>query len=246
MPPKREDEEICKEEFEAFLRSQGISNISWDNGDEPPDYYLNTAGVRYAVEVTNLMEQVETDGRQMSHLGFRHKVTRFVRNVERQARQEGILAGAYSLRCKPRDDFASQKRRIREQLLEYIRTTQGSVAPPARVLLGRGYSSWSVEKLQSESRFLIPSVSGAKWEVEAQNELCQLLQNVLLQKTEKLRSIDLPKILLILDRYVWLNINAWTKCRKELKGSEEFHTVFGVSRSGQSCMLHTIEKSWTT
>jgi len=176
---RREDERLCKREFTEYLRSRGVVDLSWDDGDDPPDYDLIVSNVRYAVEVTNMMENVDMNGQHMSHLGFRRTVTKFLKGVEEEARQAGILSGPYSVRCKPRDDFRRNRKRVEQRLLKYIKDTQLATDPPAEDILGRGYFGWSISKLKGERLFLIPSISGAKWQVDAQKELCELLDNVL-------------------------------------------------------------------
>ena len=60
---KSENEEFCKSKFDDFIRAKlRYSSIHWDDvaqTDEPPDYFLHLDGIKYAVEVTLLMEKTE-------------------------------------------------------------------------------------------------------------------------------------------------------------------------------------------
>ncbi len=86
----RADEEQCKNKFDAFLRQRYLDgDISWRCGDEPPDYYVRLRGDCYAVEVTNLFENIELGDETTSHLGFRTRVLAFLRQIEQKARPGG-------------------------------------------------------------------------------------------------------------------------------------------------------------
>jgi len=242
----RKDEEFCKEQFDEFLRLKERLDICWTEGAEPPDYYLNIGNKRFAVEVTNLMEEVNIGGQEMSHLGFRSTILRFIKRVEEEARQNGILNGAYVVNFKPHDDFGKKKSKIKKEILDYIQETQNSPDAIRKHLLGQGRLSWYIKKDNNTKKYLTCGTFDAKWEGQAQTELCLLLEKVIKGKSRKLNRIKLPKILLILDRYVWLDEESWEQCYDKLSLTKKFHTVFRASKVNQNCILYSIEPSWLT
>lgn len=97
---KRGDEEICKTQFEAFLkRFFTVSQIIWKEvaqQDEPPDYYLLLDDTKFAVEVTTLMEKVPVGTSTSLPCGeIRNILHQFVREVESVAKTRGYLQGNY-------------------------------------------------------------------------------------------------------------------------------------------------------
>jgi hypothetical protein len=54
----RKEEEQAKGYFNGFLEARySPRDILWEDGDEPPDYWLTLSGARYAVEVTSILER---------------------------------------------------------------------------------------------------------------------------------------------------------------------------------------------
>jgi hypothetical protein len=59
MSPKDEREEFCRSRFDAYLQQRNVSErIEWQEGPEPPDYYLAVGDQRFAVEVTTISEKL--------------------------------------------------------------------------------------------------------------------------------------------------------------------------------------------
>jgi len=98
MHPKSEIEETCKRCFHAYLATKlDPEDVSWLDGDERPDYYLVVKGVRYAIEVTTVMEMVTVGSTEFPIACFYHSLGRLVLEVEKEASNEGVLSGFYSV-----------------------------------------------------------------------------------------------------------------------------------------------------
>ena len=67
---KREDEELCRSIFDVYLLTlferEAIKWASVEKRHEPPDFYLELAGNKYAIEVTALIEKMRTGGKRRS------------------------------------------------------------------------------------------------------------------------------------------------------------------------------------
>jgi len=243
----REDEERCKSAFDTFLTIRYQSNdIVWSDGDEPPDCYLNLCGAKFAVEVRQLWDEIQINGDYESEKGFLITVQNFLKHLEKKAIQQGILKGAYSVRYNPIDDFGKKRRRIESSIMEYLRTTQN--APFSReveLLIGRDGFGWYIQKRHSEKRRLSggPS-SSAKFKGEIAEMLCNLLNKALQAKVEKLKRISLPKILLLYDRFPWMDAEEWKQYLPRLSYIDNFHTIFLVSEKSSNSILHSVETSW--
>jgi hypothetical protein len=241
----REDEENCKSAFDEFLRIHYQDNdIAWQGGNEPPDYYLTLCGTIYAVEVTSLFEDIKLGEKTSSHLGFRKAVLKFLRQIEQEARQKGILNGAYIVGYKPLSDFGKQKKSISKSIIAYLQATQSVSSAPAEKIMGSGRLTWDIEKCHSEKQYLTGTTSDAKWEHQAVDELSILLNKVLDDKVHKLATISYPKILLIAGRYPWVERGVWNNCLPNLNQLGKFHTIFLVSHDRGNSVLHSIESTW--
>ena len=95
----RTDEQFCQEAFGAYLRVRhSVLPDEWvqePRGQKtPPDFHLYWHGVTFAVEVTGLMSQYEqTEGASISELGVWKTTERLAQEVEREARNAGLLHG---------------------------------------------------------------------------------------------------------------------------------------------------------
>ena len=93
---RSESEEASKASFDAFLRARfAASNPTWCEGEDPPDYYLEFAGERFAVEVSILLKQVVLGHARLRQRDIRNALAEFVHEVELTAQQAGVLDGRY-------------------------------------------------------------------------------------------------------------------------------------------------------
>ena len=161
----RENEENCKSAFDVFLRRHYQDNdIAWQGGKEPPDYYLTLCGTIYAVEVTSLFEDIKLGDKTGSILTFMKAVPNFLKQIEQEAKQKGILNGAYIVGYKPLDNFGKQKKGISKRIIAYLRATQSVSFAPAEKIIGSGRLTWDIKKYHSEKSM---AVSRKWWKKES-------------------------------------------------------------------------------
>lgn len=241
----RRDEEFCKNAYDTFLRLQYQSNdIVWSDGDEPPDYYLNLCGVKFAVEVTSVLEKATLGNKNIDHLEIDKSIKSFIEDIQKDAIAKGFLNGAYIVRYKPLMDFGKQKQFISTRIKDYLQRTQNVSAAPAEDIVGKGHLGWYIWKVHSNKSYLTGTTEDAKWEGEAIDALCKLLNKALETKAKKLERISLPKILLLHDRFVWIDANQWRQYAAKLDCLDNFHTIFLVSEKSKNSILHSVETSW--
>lgn len=243
-------EELCKDRFADFLCGlYPASAICWQKvhqSSEPPDYYVFLDGARYAVEVTTLMEKVA--GSQLPFATVVASFEGFVEDIERAAREEGCLSGAYVVGfLRPIDDFRSVREQLREDLLCYIRDTQAASSAPEQVILRRPglmrCSIWKNDRLSD--RVMVGGPTRGKWKGEAAVEICALLEERLNNKCYKLRNIPDPKILLLYDAYKFAAPVMFIDCLSNMSATICFHTVF-VAQSDRrdDFVLYSEDENW--
>lgn len=241
---KRADEEFCKSEFDAFVKAHfEPAAVVWEEvarRDERPDYYLYLRGVRFAVEVTTLMEKVTVGMMTLSEATIISSLWDLVDEVEMIARSGGYLHGRYLVDfSRPIDDLRDVRDQIQSDLLDYIEATQDSSSAPERTVFQQGSQWCRIRKLQDRPDEVEqggPSFS--KWEGEAAEEICRLLEERLIAKNHTLRNIRCPKILLLYDSYRFASPGMYRGCISQLSLLTSFHTVFVVQVNREGFVLH--------
>ncbi len=246
---KREDEELSRIKFDNYLkRLLPVNNIEWQEvkqRDEPPDYYLFLSGEKYAVEVTSLMENIDWGYLNLPITAIRSFLSNFAKEVEKDAKEGGFLNGSYNVFFKkPIKDFRNTKDNIKQGILDYVRKTKGLDTSPESVIFINGTDQeFNIEKISIASNHIhMPAPVRAKWEGEIEDQLCDLIQERLSEKTDKLRHISSPKIILLLDRYVFADNSMYIKCIPELRFGD-FYAVFIVQGSA-GFLIHTKNPKW--
>lgn len=243
----RRDEENCKSAFDEFLKVHyQDSDIDWQDGNrnKSPDYYLTLCGTKFAVEVTSILEKVTLGNKIIDHIKIDISVKRLIDDIKKDAIEKGIIKGAYIVRYKPIKDLGKQKQAIATRIMDYLKRTQNVSSAPAEDIVGEGHLRWYIWKVHSEKSYLTRTTEDAKWEGEAANELCNLLNKAFETKAKKLEIISLPKILLIHGRFAWIDADQWRQYLTKLSYVDNFHTIFLVSEKSSNSILHSIDSSW--
>jgi hypothetical protein len=253
---KRPDEEFCKAQFDAFIKQFFIpSQITWEEvtqQNEPPDYYLFLDNTKFAVEVTNLIELVSVGtSSSLPHSTISMFFQQFVNKVETEAQAEGNLQGNYLVSFPtPIDDFSIVHDGIKTKLLEYIRKTSAFETAPLEIVFERLVSQkrpqqCGIQKLGSKrDRVTAAGPVWIKWEGDAANDICDLVNESLVIKKDKLKNIPGPQILLLLDEYRFANRQMYENCAPHLSPPINFHTVFVVRSNEEGFVLHSQSHNW--
>jgi hypothetical protein len=254
---KRADEELCKMQFDAFLRRFfAPSEVSWievAQQDEPPDYYLLLGNARFAVEVTTLLEKVPVGSGSPLPPAVISKILRdFVEEVEATAKAEGCLHGDYLVTFPtPIDDLTDVRSEIQGRLLDHIRSTGSLDSSSLEIVFERTVLQQRRQQcgIQKVGNRLDRVVSGepvwAKWEGDATVDLCGLLNKSLDTKVNKLRDITVPKILLLLDEYVFADQDMYERCVPRISSLGSFHTVFVVQGNKRGFVFCSQRSDWS-
>ena len=80
----RKDEIAAVESFRQHLLNKGMAVEPWQGGDESPDFYL-TIGERFAVEVTNLIDDVEINGNKVPRLLYAVSTEKLASEIEKES-----------------------------------------------------------------------------------------------------------------------------------------------------------------
>jgi hypothetical protein len=194
MSPKNKREEFCRSRFDAYLQQQNVSErIEWQEGPDPPDYYLTVGDQKFAVEVTTIDEKVVIgSNREMPRLKIDFYREKFAAGLERRAKSERILRGRYYLSFAPlitvsrRTNFSKRRKQIEKSLLEFIQHTQSDRSAPPYYIQIDGDIMCGIIKTSNSGgsvRVGIYPITTA-WETEWQTKACGYLQRVISTDTD--------------------------------------------------------------
>lgn len=246
---KRYDEELAKSAFTKFLNTRPEQyKITWvavPQEFEPPDYYINIEGMRYAVEVTAIIDQIEINGRAYSSLDISSSLRKFIDELEAIVKSKNMLRGGYAVGLSPLSNFPDRRGELLTKLLKYIERTQDMVKADEEVIIKSGYEYVSIQKLDDKESYVGEIISFTpRYKSESLEELSASLIYTLQYKTTKLSKISGPIILLILDSFNYLKGEDWQDVICQLEPVDRFHTICRVSAQGEASVLKSSEKSW--
>ena len=213
---KRPYEEITKVEFDRLAKSTfPNASLVWDEVPqhlEPPDWYLTLNDIRYAVEATSVVDFLAiTPESKLSALNVSTTLFAFIKDVEKSAKDQGILSCAYIVTLCPIPNFSQNRENLSDKLLNYIRQTKSLQSADEYTLGYVRQQRVSIKKEHNNKDYVSAGLSmGVKWEGEAQEHLSQLVSTALSEKLHKLRAVSEPIILLLLDEYHYSFMADWT------------------------------------
>lgn len=246
---KRYDEELAKSAFAKFLNTRPEQyKITWETVPqefEPPDYYVNIEGMRYAVEVTAIIDQIEINGRAYSSLDISSSLRKFIDELEAMVKNKNMLRGGYAVGLSPLSNFPDRRGELLMKLLKYIERTQYMVKAEEEVIIKSGYEYVGIQKIDDKESYVGEIISYTpKYKSESLDELSTSLNSTLEDKAKKLSKINVPIILLILDSFNYLRGKDWHNIIRQLNSTLAFHTICRISSKGETAVLKSSEKSW--
>lgn len=233
--------ELCaRRALGRYYRTRGVATY-WQRGSEPPDWWVDIDGVRFAVEVTRAFGSVEPAG----HEGNRpaEQQWAFFRNLGREinALVAGIPgAGSHYLHMHSMVVSATERKELLDRVRQYVLRHLSYSEAAEEVLFrkkGRGtYATISIKKETNKgagvgwsySSHILP-VSGPSIE----HELQTIVTSAVSSKTSRTVKLVEPKILVIVDTYMARD-TFWENLKVD---AGPFVGVFRASPSGQCQLL---------
>ncbi len=237
---ERKSEKICKKGFTKFLlQTVNINDIKWEPVvDDPPDYYLTLFGQkRFAVEVTESKIYCEPlmDKEKVREREYRNYHTRYIKEIELEAKEKGILRGAYFIEFKypvfKRSNYRKFLGKLKNKYFEYLKMTLDLDSADKLEITHRDTWISSISKVYNKKDIIYPMLGmRLAWVDSPENK--QLVRNFLQEaindkkiKLEK-KTVKEPKILLLYDSYLLDEISTYSFEDKALKNMDYFHTIF--------------------
>jgi hypothetical protein len=202
---KRHHEDLTRVEFDKIAKAI-FHNVAlvWEDVLqylEPPDWYLTIGDARYAVEATTIVDFLQiTPTSKLPAANVSQTMHAFVDEVEKLAKDQQLLSGAYIVTLCPIPNFAENRNELRDKLLGYISETKPLSSADEYTLGYVREHRVSIKKIHDTKDYVSAGISlGVKWEGESQKDLLESVSKALADKAHKLRSVANPIILLLLD-----------------------------------------------
>ncbi len=245
---KRDDEEFAKETFTRFLATSAKGSSAWAEGADPPDYVLTWNGLRYAVEVTQVMESFELGPRPLSYMGMSQSLRALTKRIEARAISAGLLEGTYGLALDPIPNLANREAELTDAVIRVLSTRPGprfNAWTP--VLFGSEGTLVEIMKLTQDGSALCEVIGGGgpKWGGQIVQEASALISRALGSKAERLKAVAGNHVLLLIDEYHYAPTEMW---RAVIDGAPllraRFHTIARIHGDHDCRILWSLEPGW--
>ncbi len=249
---KSPDEEYAKNSFHNFLvRELSIEQLSWKES-ETPDFYLNINNSTFGLEITSLMSSLNKENINLPIAAI-YAITHEIKTrISECAKSLDMLDGAYLLRInKPIKINKSEKNKIIKNAVKYIQESQKTLKRSSLVLFHKNSANIEIEKIHSKKQYVgITGPTITRWEGEAKEEIYNILQERIISKAKKLDKVNLPKILVLLDRYHFADYDQYREAILEIQEKNKFNLIFlvgqeykGISLYGEEPFLSNVQTS---
>ncbi len=250
---ERKSEEICREGFSKFLlKTIESKNIHWEKvEDDPPDYYLSLFGQRhFAVEVTEcrIYRKSIIDKKQVlekEHINY-HKC--YIKQIEQESKEKGILKGAYSIKFKypifKNSKYKKFLSKLKDEYFQYLQETYHLVSAAKKDIRKNNMWISSIVKHHQDrdAIYLDPGMKTA-WIQSPQNKqiVKDFLQEAINDKKRKMEKKNIlgSKILLLYDSYLLDETITYSFNDRKFENINYFHTVFIQFADGEGLMFYS-------
>ena len=234
----RDDEELARNIFVAYLRDRLNCPVSATDGNDPPDFDLDVAGRNFPLEVTTIMDHALSGSNHLPVIALESAIRKWGDQIEREALERKILFGRYVVHSNQIADFRAEQDLLKKNLFECLNETASAATAPSKILWSsdREPGQWSTEKtaLEPSRIYVMPLVRQAQHEGEAEERLRSLIIERVSDKSRKLADFADP-ILLLIDNLKTATADAWERALTTCP-NHPFHTIARIHQ-GQFCQV---------
>jgi len=249
----------CKKILKDYLIKQGFIKIRAINRSkqkkDPPDFDFFIDGKKYAVEVTQTKSRRKAilDNQQVIEKTYRFTQFNFIKDVERNAIQKGILNGVYNVRFFDpiiSKKFNKIKSQIKKQIINYICRTNNIESSSKEIIYLKDKKIASISKLNIGLNKIYSNEIHGLWPESSENiEICrQMIEEAVNEKKEKLvnNKVNYSRILLLVSVSSHCDIDTFKECKKrvnEINNIEFFEAVFIIYDTYRILLFYIYEES---
>lgn len=186
-------EEFCKRHFDAWLeRNRPCSKRNWNKGFDPPDFFLDMDDVRYAVEVSRIMDE--------ERLTASISLERMVDDIESKLLADGSISGLYVVDAEEALQHGARYRReLQKRIISFVEETKNVPRVTNDFIEIEGRRVARIEKHSiSGANLYCNGIGTGGWVAEISHEYEKSAGDIIRRKASGLREND-QSILLLQD-----------------------------------------------
>ena len=192
--------------------------------DDPPDFWFTIDGQRFAVEVTSIVAR--------QHL--RASYQNLAETIASAAKQQEAMKGRFALVVHgdprpPRQALKKGKDMV-QKATDFVVSALNQGSTDELLLWSDRHGLLSIRKLSSnEASIGVIHVETPKWEAETREELCELMQERLdakHQRLEEKRNTEHNNTILVFYDATGAEVSSAQQALLETEGYDWFHSVF--------------------
>ena len=222
------EEYVCIDSFVQHLKEiDSRQEITVrDEPNDPPDFWVTIAGLKYAVEVTSIV----------GDYGYEALCNKFFKDIRSEFATSNNIKGTYSLYVMRRPRIPKKQTPDWETLVSIITTNikDMSNAPcgTKHDILKDKNGRLGISKLSDQgAKIFLPWIPGAKFGGEIKEELSWLISERIKAKRQRLEKKSVLNqctniILLFYDAYCYGEIEDMRKAFLNVQGYEWVHSIF--------------------
>jgi hypothetical protein len=245
----RAAEDPCAEAFAVYLKQYcGVSDPTWIPG-EAPDRTLRCNGREYAVEITCLLESIplgdDAAHKRTSSEAFHREIGK---RIERKARQAGILNGTYSI-CFVQSliDHRVLVNKAEAFCLQFIGSTKDMHVDELSNVDIRSADCellWIVKHNTRRAAIAVAPPMIVCWDGDCLHEAKRLLKERIEVKAATMSSDKRPKILLLWDSTVLLDLDHFKRAAADVTPVPPFAAVYLVQGLERTIPIWSAVHEW--
>jgi len=222
------EEYVCVDSFIQHLREiDSRQEITyWDEPNDPPDFWVTIAGVKYAVEVTSIVNDY----------GYDALCYELLETIRLESQSNNGIKGGYALKIVRRPEIPGRRTTDQRKLVSTaatrIREMSNALCGAESCLLKDMNGYLGIRKMSDHgAKIGLFRMPAANWEGEAQKELTQLFKDAIDRKLVALEKKGVLHqcsniILLFYDAYGYGDIEDVQKAFLNVQGYEWLHSIF--------------------
>lgn len=249
----------CKKILKDYFKKQGFIKIRAINRSkqkkDPPDFDFFIDGKKYAVEVTQTKSRRKAilDNKLVIEKTYRLNQFNFIKDIERNTIEEGILNGKYNVNFFDpiiSKKFNKIKSQIKKKVIDYICRTNDVESSKKEIIYIKNKKIASISKLSIGLNKIYPTEHQTLWPASPEKiEICrQMMEEAINEKKIKLlkNKINYPGILLLVNVSSHCTIDTFKLCMEkrinEIKNIEFFEAIFIIYNTYSISPLYIREK----
>jgi hypothetical protein len=223
-----DEERVCIDALYDYLKRQQYRVDVDEELNDPPDFWITINGEKFAAEVTSIVKNKQ----------YRAYCQRLAEDIKEHATRNGHLNGQYCITIHKEPPIprphTPERKELLDRAINYIVSTRTDHAAGEQILSKKGRAEITIGKLSIEhSTVLCRGPIDAKWAIDSQKELANLMCKAIEKKRKKLSKLinNYQAILVLYDAYGFCETDDAKKALSLLQvtGYEWLHSIFWVA-----------------